>query len=345
MSQRVEVRSFEAVESFRSAVVRFIETANAALASAEADIARTLNWLDTEQVPHWKSQLKKSADALEKAKAAYREKRFYKDASGARHSAIDELKVLRKVEAKRAEIEKRAKATRRNLRELQRDITMYHAGAHQLRNMVNGILPVAVEELRRVVMQLEAYVQAAPERVVERGQEMSRGEMALTAPPTDDEAALEKLIEALRRRTPTAKARAAAQRADFIPPLPEVANAAVTDLTERLAGKPPGKYDVLTTTLAEGEAGGDVYLERVEPTSAGDSGWHLGSAGADDEGGACVTMTIGRIAAQQAKLGRLLGLPVGSLLICREGRLEVVVDGLGRILWRRPQSNQSLKEA
>lgn len=350
VSERVDARSFEAIEYFRAAVIRFVETANASLTSADIEISRTLNWLETEQMPHWKAMLRTTANDLEKARTAYREKRFYKDASGARHSGIDELKTLRKVEAKRAQVEKRDKATRRNLRQLQRDLALYHAGAHQLRSMVNGTLPVAVEELRGVVEQLERYVHAVPEAAARSDQARAMGREPSTAPPGSPEADSEEqataaLDEATRRRTPGPKARSRAARSSFLPLLPEVPRLALQAMSAHLPEAPqatPGRYDLVTTTLSPDDAGGDLYLERCEPTAAGDSGWHLGPDTDATSPGPCVTITVGRIASERPELGRLLSLPAGWLLKAAGGRLVRIVDPLGRTLWRdeAPQSSE-----
>jgi hypothetical protein len=339
---RVEVSSFEAVTFFRTAVVRFVDAANAALTSADVEITRTIHWLESEQIPYWKKVLRDSAEEIEKLKTAYRDKAFYKDATGARHSAIDELKALRRAEARREEYEQRAAATRRNLRQLQREVTLYKGAASQLRGMVNGMVQASAEELGRVVEQLERYVHIAPEdpRPADLAAAMAR-EHALFEPPQTTPRELDEgtIAEALRRRTPTAKIRRAAGRADFAPPLP------ASPALESLAmlpqdGEVPGRYALVTTTLGP-DAGGAVYMERLEPMGPSDSGWHIGPADEPGDIGAgaagkasCVTITAGRVAQQQPELGRLLSLPVGWFLRAEGGRIVVIMDPLGRCVWR-----------
>ena len=344
MRDRVEVSSFEAVEFFRTAVLRFVDAANGALTSADVEITRTIHWLESEQIPYWKKVLRDSAEEIEKLKTAYRDKALYKDATGARHSAIDELKALRRAETRREEYEQRAAATRRNLRQLQREVTLYKGAASQLRGMVNGMVATSAEELGRVVEQLERYVHIAPEapRAAELATAMSR-ENALFEPPqtTTQELSEGAIAEALRGRTPSAKARRAAERADFAPPLPAAPPLDRLDMLPQ-EGEIPSRYALVTTTLGAEDAGGAVYLERLEPTGPSDSGWHIGPAGdeparATGEGlgkPACVTITAGRIAQQQPELGRLLSLPVGWFLRAARGKIVVIIDPLGRCVWR-----------
>lgn len=350
MQDRVEVSSFEAVDYFRAALIRFTETANAAMASAEVEIIRTISWLETEQLPYWKSMLRTTAEEVEKAKRAYREKSLFKDSTGARHSGMDELKILRKAEAKRAEAEQRALATRRNLRQLQRDFTLYQAGVQQLRSMVNGRLPVAAEELRRVVEQLERYARAAPEAPVARvegGTEAGRDDLHREPPIAISELAdlttYEKgqaaLDEEVRRRTPGPHVRRRAGRASFFPSLPDVPIEAVDTLLPDCPENGPARYGLVTTTLRPDDASGEIYLERRTPVGPQDTGWHIGPVGRETKEGACVTITVGRITAHRPELGRLLALPVGSFLKAAGGFIVLVVDPLGRTLWQADGSD------
>lgn len=342
MQGRVEVSSFEAVEHFRSALIRFVETANAAMASAEVEIIRTISWLETDQLPHWKAMLRTTADEVEKAKTAYRQKALFKDATGARHSGIDELKALRKAEARRAEVEQRAMATRRNLRQLQREHTLYQGSIQHLRSMVNGRLPVAIEELRRVVEQLERYAAASPDRQrrAEPAADVSREPMpGLAEPPglTHEESPAV-FEDALRRRTPEAHVRRSARRSGFVPLLPEVPDLAMEVLVPHCTPQAPGRYDLITTTVCPDDVSGDLYLERCARASPDDTGWHIGPAGPETTGGACVTITAGRVESQRPALGRLLSLPVGYFLKIAGGRLVLAIDALGRPLWREDAS-------
>jgi hypothetical protein len=96
----------------------------------------------------------------------------------------------------------------------------------------------------------------------------------------------------------------------------------------------PARYDLITTTLRPDHAGGDLYLERCAPAAPGDTGWHIGPAGRETKEGSCVTITVGRVASQRPELARLLSLPVGCFLKAAGGRLVLIVDPLGRTLWR-----------
>ncbi len=348
MQDRVQVRSFEAVGHFRAALLRFIDTTNGAITNAEIEITRTINWLETEQIPYWRTMLRNTADEVEKAKTAYRDKALYKDATGARHTAIDELRALRRAEAKRAEVEKRAAATKRNLRQLQRELTLYKGNVQQLASMVNGRLQLGAEELRRAVEQLERYVHAAPESPAPAEQHSAGGmgcgeagaeavEEAIGITPLPDGAAERESAaadELLRRRTPRSQARGGAKRGESAPVLPDVPREMLDALGDRMPEESPGKYELLTSLVGSGVWSGAIYLERGAPAFSGDTGWHIGPAGAEGPGAReCVTITVGRVASGRPEVARLLSLPVGWLLRAEGGRFVRAVDALGRTMW------------
>src|SRR5215213_5818477 len=98
MAEVARVHNLEALKRFKQALWKFQETVNVALTDAESDMQRTSIWLETEQRTYWTSQHRKRHEAVEKAKQAVREKQLYKDASGTRSSAVDEMKILKAAE-------------------------------------------------------------------------------------------------------------------------------------------------------------------------------------------------------------------------------------------------------
>jgi hypothetical protein len=108
-------------------------------------------------------------------------------------------------------------------------------------------------------------------------------------------------------------------------------------LRRHLKGSAPGRYDLVTLSVGPGDDSGDVYLHRTAPFGAGDSGWHIGNV--EPAGGArpCVTISASRLAIRRPELAALLALPEGSLLLARQGKLAVVADAGGQVIWRASQ--------
>ena len=53
MSTSAHVDSIDALKTFRVALIKFAEEANAALATAEAEMQRTVGWLERDQLSFW----------------------------------------------------------------------------------------------------------------------------------------------------------------------------------------------------------------------------------------------------------------------------------------------------
>ena len=341
MNARADVSSFEAIDAFRASLAEYIATANAALASAEVETMRTLGWLENEQVPYWKSAVRAAAKRVEECKAAYREKSLYKDATGMRHSAIDERRALARAVAHHEDCERRAAATRRQIIRLQREIMVYKAGVQRLTATLNGDLVRGLAELTHVLDALDRYVAARPEPATSSFAPQA-GAPRETSRATDESDSRVTEIERLRQHTPSSATRAKAPRAAALPALPVVPPAAREAAQARLHDDPLARYDLLTLSLPSSTQQGvptGVYLERREPVSAADTGWHIGHAdGPNAPGaGACLTITVGRLADAAPDLAELLRLPLGTLIVARGGAVGQIVDPLGRTVWRRDE--------
>src|SRR6187397_2455414 len=99
MGEAASVESIDVLVALRRAFFKFIDTVNVALTDAEADLARTLMWLEGEQASYWRLQHRKRTELVNRCREAVREKQLYKDATGTRSSAVDELKALKRAMA------------------------------------------------------------------------------------------------------------------------------------------------------------------------------------------------------------------------------------------------------
>src|SRR5688500_18460499 len=124
MSQ-ARVDSIEAIKAFKLALWKFAETANVALADAEAEAAGTLRWVETEQRTHWQNAVRKSQELVARAEEALRHKRIFKDASGRTPSAVDEEKALAKAKRMKEHAEEKLENVRRYTPRLAREIMIY----------------------------------------------------------------------------------------------------------------------------------------------------------------------------------------------------------------------------
>jgi predicted nucleic acid-binding Zn-ribbon protein len=163
-SPTAKVGSIDALRMFRAAMLKFAEGANVALADAEGEISRTMSWLEGEQEVHWRGELRKRSEIVNRCKDAVRQKKLYKDSTGRQQSAVDEEKALAVAQRRLAEAEQKLQNVRRSRARLRKEIDQYKGLVQRLATSVQHDLPVAAARLEKMMMSLEAYVElAAPD--------------------------------------------------------------------------------------------------------------------------------------------------------------------------------------
>jgi hypothetical protein len=158
MGQSAHVESIDALKHFRVALWKFSEAANVALGDAEADLHRTLSWLENEQLAHWQGQVRKRTELVSRAKEAVRMKKVFKNAVGGRDSVVDEEKALAAAMRALQEAEQKLVSTKQWSRRLQKEILLYKGQVQRFSTSVQSDIPVAVSKLDGMVTALEAYV-------------------------------------------------------------------------------------------------------------------------------------------------------------------------------------------
>jgi hypothetical protein len=156
------VENIEAIKRFKLALWKFAETANVALADAEAEADGTLRWVETEQRTYWANAVRKCQDMVTRAAEAVRHKKLFKDSSGRIPSAVDEEKALAKAKRMLEHAEERLANVKRHAPRLSREIMLFKGQLQRLGTFVAGDVPVAAAKLDKIVDTLEAYVQLAP---------------------------------------------------------------------------------------------------------------------------------------------------------------------------------------
>jgi hypothetical protein len=151
------VRDVDAIKSFRVALVKFIEGCSVALAEADGDVARTLNWLETQQVPFWALQIRKREELVSRCQDAVRQKTLYKDSLGRPQSAIEEMKALKKAHAVLEVARQKHQMSRSYVGKLQRQQQEYRGGVAKLQMNLAGELPEVVVRLGNMVDLIEQY--------------------------------------------------------------------------------------------------------------------------------------------------------------------------------------------
>src|SRR4029079_2276351 len=92
------VDSVDALKELRAALWKYAEAANQSLSEGEADIQRTINWLEHEAKHYWEGQIKRRTINLNQAKRALSAKRACARTDGTRQAAIEEQQAVAQAE-------------------------------------------------------------------------------------------------------------------------------------------------------------------------------------------------------------------------------------------------------
>ena len=164
MSGTAHIDSFDAIKAFRAALIKFASAAGSSLTEAEAEMQRTLNWLDREQTTYWQNQIRKRQEFVSRCKEAVRQKKVFKDATGRTTSAIDEEKALQKALRHLEEAEQKLAMCRKWKGRLQKEIDLYKGSVQGFATAIEADVPIAIATLDKALKQLEAYISLkAPE--------------------------------------------------------------------------------------------------------------------------------------------------------------------------------------
>ncbi len=162
MATAARVQDPEAIKHFRTALIKFIESASTAVTDAEGEVHKKMGWLEGEMDSFWTQQIRKWQDNVAHCKEAVRMKTLYKDASGRVSSAVDEQKALKKAQQTLAVAEEKLVACKKHARQLQREHLMYRGGVQRLQTMLSSDLSNAVTMLENVLTKLDAYFASGP---------------------------------------------------------------------------------------------------------------------------------------------------------------------------------------
>lgn len=157
MSSQAEAHSIEALKDFRTALALYGEDTLAALGAAEAEVRRTVLWLQQDRPYYWQEQIKRRRERVASARSDLFRLKLQKTPE--HHPSLAEPKErLRLAEASLQDAEKRLTLVRKWQPALQQAVLEYHGGVQRLKDMAASDVPGAVALLGRIVDALEAYL-------------------------------------------------------------------------------------------------------------------------------------------------------------------------------------------
>ncbi len=353
------VHSVDALREAKAAIDWFLREAAGAIAEADAELQRTLGWLEREALPHWERQIKRATQAVAEARSEFYRQQLI--ANPNTPTALQQRKAWdRAIDALR-DAEERKKAVRRWIITWERESALYKGAISGLGESISHDLPGAAAKINRLVELLEQYAALRSEAdasaiAFNAGENAGAGadERSPDGPGMHDRAEpndaehntagadlIDELPDAyalLRGRTPPAGLRVLVPLTDPAMVASTSAHALHPGDSEALArlamfGPEPGE-DLRVTLRSGALVAPSLHMERTAPGRDDDSGWFLGSAGGM-MGSDLQSIPVWLLRLKRPDLGPLLALPAGSLVAMGAGRILALLDAENRDQWRQ----------
>jgi hypothetical protein len=215
MSSQASVKSIDTLKELRVALALYGEDTLGAIGSVDAEVRRTLRWLQEEQPVYWQNQIKRRREEVSSARAEVFKKNLQKRPDY--NPPMSEQKEnLRKAEANLQDAEKRLAAVKKWQPLFKHAVLEYHASVQRIKDIAAGDAPRAVNLLSRMIDALEAYLRVTPPSGLELLPDRGTGAGSTMAIPTAqiDSVAVTALDEAEAAAALEAKAKADARAAD-----------------------------------------------------------------------------------------------------------------------------------
>lgn len=308
MSESARVDSIDALAAFRTALLKFQESAVIALGDAEGEMHRMQVWVENEQSAWWQSQIRKRQEIVVRAKEAVRMKKLFKDSSGRQPSAVDEEKALQVALKRLAEAEEKMLSVKKWTRALQKEVELYKGGVQRFATSVHSEIPVAAAHLSALMNKLDAYVSLTPGSA-----EGGAGEAS------------------------AAMSRGGEDGEPPIIPIAPIPAAQQTVLFRFRSDSEPPTDDSAVVRIADGIGPSDsILVTRIAPTDTADSGRRIVPISAT-EPDAWRSIELRNILRARPDLEDLLSLPVGFSVMMDAAGVVRITNPAGETVWNRPE--------
>jgi hypothetical protein len=161
MSSQATVLSVEALTQFRAGLALYGDDTLAAIGAVEAEVRRTVVWLEQNRPGYWADQIKRRRELVSQARGDVYRKKLQKRPDYTPPMS-EQVENLRKAEASLQEAEKRLALVRKWQPRLQHAVLEYHASVQRLKDIAATDIPNAALLLGRIVDAIEAYLRVQP---------------------------------------------------------------------------------------------------------------------------------------------------------------------------------------
>lgn len=150
------IRSPEVLKRFRHRFVEFDEQAHLALDTISGDVSSVLEWLRKEQLTHWRGQLRRRHEEMQKAWRDYVNAR-HGDRRMGKPSSVDERKAYERARRRKEEAEQKIEIISRRAEALEREATRLLPPCLRFDAMLVSLAPKAIARLDHMLDNLDVY--------------------------------------------------------------------------------------------------------------------------------------------------------------------------------------------
>lgn len=161
MSQQADVKSIETLAFVRTAFAAFAHESGQALSEIEIQGQRTVEWICVDRAAHWKAEIRRMSDLVNKAIKDVEHCRTFKKVGDNTPSCIEEKKALEKARQRLARAEEKAEAVRRWTPIVQQQFRETCVRLVRFRDVIDVDCPRAMAQLEKMLRALDAYRQVA----------------------------------------------------------------------------------------------------------------------------------------------------------------------------------------
>lgn len=161
MTRSANVNSIAALERFRAALARFADESTQGLSAVDTQVRRFLEWLEHDQLKHWKHQIRVREDRVAEAKSDLHRCLAATIDPHRTPSCYQEKKVLEQAKRSLEEADRKLAAVKRWIPIVAQAVTDYHARAECFATVLAQDVPRAKAHLDRSLAALNDYLSTA----------------------------------------------------------------------------------------------------------------------------------------------------------------------------------------
>ena len=177
MERQAHISSTEAVETFRTCVVRFLTKAKRSVDDVTGEVMRTRNWIQMDQRMHWEGEMRRRTRKLEQAQQELMTARL----SALVDTPFVQIAAVRKAQAAVEEAEAKLRMIKMWTREFDRLADPMVKRLESLRGVLEEDMPKAIAYLVGIERSLDAYANTR----LDGPQAPPAGADPATSPPAD----------------------------------------------------------------------------------------------------------------------------------------------------------------